>query len=246
MSRQQSCPALARAGSATSTAAGPNAGSSHAVIFDVDGVLVDSYQAHRRAWQRVAAEYALPFDAERFAACFGRPGREMIGELWGHLAPAQVTELHRRKQALYREEAIGMLAVDGALELAEALHADGFDLAIASAGSRETVALALERLGHPSLFGVQVAAEDVSRGKPDPEIYVVAARRLGLAPDRCLAIEDSIAGVTAAAAAGLTVVALATGGNERPLRARADRVVRSLRDLSPREVRRLISAASTR
>ncbi len=224
----------------------PDAG--RAVIFDVDGVLVDSHAAHMKSWLRLAAATDAPPVEQQFAAMFGRPGRDVISALWRDQASTaeRVEDLYRRKRFFYREAADDISVTEGAPELVDALHEEGFRLAIASAGSREGMDIALRKLGRAPLFGVRVTIEDVNRGKPNPEVYTMATARLGLSPRCCAAIEDSPAGIEAAQLAGVRVIGLALDGHARGALARADRVVRSLRQLSPRSIGALISSGSSR
>ena len=213
-----------------------------AVIFDMDGVLVDSYHAHFESWKALAASDGVAFDEARFAATFGRTSRDIILRLWpGPPDAVAVRALDDRKEALYRE-IVGrdFPAMDGARELLTSLRAAGVALAVGSSGPPENVELAVERLGG-EFFAATVTGRDVERGKPDPQVFLLAAERLGVAPQACLVIEDAPDGVEAAHAAGMTAVALLSTG-----RAAADfddlspaLVVGSLRELSPEVLKSL-------
>jgi len=216
-----------------------------AVIFDMDGVLVDSYDAHLQSWQRIAAPHGYEMTPARFAATFGRTSREIIAELWGdgRLTDEQIARLDDQKEALYREILQADFPVmDGAEELIDALHADGFVLAIGSSGPPQNVHLVIERLGWGKLLGAAVTGEDVTRGKPDPQVFLVASERLGVPPARCAVVEDAPLGVAAARAARMTSIALASTGRTREQLADANLVVDSLRELSPQLIRRLIDS----
>jgi beta-phosphoglucomutase len=206
-----------------------------AVLFDVDGVLVDSYAAHRRSWQRLAAEEGLPFSEEAFRQAFGRTSRESIAFFWpGRSSDAAL--LDARKEQLFRAE-IGerFPAMDGARELVQALHAGGFALAVASSAPPENVELTSERLGIRDCFGAIVTGRDVLRGKPDPQVFLLAAERLGVPPARCVVVEDAPAGVLAAHRGGMKAVALLSTGRRREDfdDVKPELVVTSLRELSP-------------
>lgn len=215
-----------------------------AVIFDMDGVLVDSYRAHYESWASLCAEHGVPFDEQRFTATFGRTSRDIIRLLWQPPPddPA-VRALDDRKEALYREiVARDFPAMDGASELLGSLHAAGIELAVGSSGPPENVELAVDRLGR-HFFAATVTGRDVDRGKPDPQVFQLAAERLGVTPDACVVIEDAPDGIEAAHAAGMAAIALASTG-----RAQTDfdglapaLIVRSLRELSPDVLRRLCS-----
>jgi beta-phosphoglucomutase len=208
-----------------------------AVIFDVDGVLVDSYRAHLESWQALAAGDGIALTEERFAATFGRTSRDIIRLLWAgrDLDEAAVRALDDEKEALYRRiVARDFPAMDGAGELIAALRAAGVRLAVGSSGPPENVEMALSELGSSS-FEAAVTGRDVERGKPDPQVFLLAAERLGVAPASCVVIEDAPDGIAAARAAGMAAVALAsTGRSEADFDdVRADLVVRSLRQLGP-------------
>jgi len=214
-----------------------------AVIFDMDGVLVDSYQAHWQSWHFMADELGKGLTEEQFVSTFGRTSREIIAEHWGEnaLAPDEIAEFDRRKEALYREiVARNFPAMDGARELLRDLHAAGFRLAVGSSGPPENVALAVERLAATEYFDVLVTGQDVSRGKPDPQVFLVAARRLGVAPAQCAVIEDAPVGITAANAAGMASIALLSTGHTAESVGHARLVLRSLRELSAPRIAGLI------
>ena len=215
------------------------------VLFDMDGVLVDSYGAHLESWRALAAEEGLPFDREALTRMFGRTSHEMIGELWPDRA-ADSRRLSQRKEAIYRAVVERSFpAMPGAAELVAALDEAGFALALASSGPPENVALALERLGVRQRFDADVTGRDVERGKPDPQVFLLAAERLGLAPDRCVVVEDAPVGVEAAHAAGMAAVALLSTGRRREdfASCRPELVVSSLAELHPGELAELIEQA---
>jgi beta-phosphoglucomutase len=209
------------------------------VIFDMDGVLVDSYQAHFESWQQLGRQIGIEMTEQQFVATFGRTSREIIADFWPHLATSEaaIADLDARKEALFREIlACDFPAMDGAMELIDALAAAGIPLAIGSSGPPENVALVLEKLGRREMFRGVVTGMDVTRGKPDPQVFLLAAERLGLPPGRCVVIEDAPAGVAAAKAAGAKCIGLASLGRDPQVLAQADRVVRSLRELGPAEI----------
>jgi beta-phosphoglucomutase len=211
------------------------------VIFDVDGVLVDSYRAHLESWVRVAREHGLEITEADFARTFGRTSREIIAEFWGEdLAERDRRAIDDRKEALYREiVAASFPAMEGGADLVRDLHAAGFRLAVGSSAPPENIELSLSRLAVRDLFAVVVTGRDVTRGKPDPQVFQIAAARLQVAPEHCAVVEDAPAGVAAAKAAGMKCIALVGTAAPGALAA-ADRIVRSLRELDPRQVGRLL------
>jgi beta-phosphoglucomutase len=205
-----------------------------AVIFDVDGVLVDSYDAHLRSWVLMAREHGRELTEDEFAATFGQTSREIIARFWGaELDDAEREALDARKEAIYRDLIrADFPAMDGAVALIDALAAAGFLLAVGSSGPPENIELTLERLGRRERFQAMVTGRDVIRGKPDPQVFALAAERLGVASHRCIVVEDAPVGIAAADAAGMASVALVGTATAESLSA-ANLVVRSLRELDP-------------
>ncbi len=206
-----------------------------AVIFDMDGVLVDSYRAHYQSWQKVAASLGRGMSREEFDATFGRTSREIIAALWPDAVSSEedIARLDAQKEAAYRD----ILAADfppmpGVKELLESLHAAGFALAIGSSGPPENVELVLDRLGSRALFAAVVDGMDVIRGKPDPQVFLLAAERLAVPPKHCAVVEDAPLGIAAAKAAEMVSVGLVSTGRSRGILAAADLVVDSLAELS--------------
>lgn len=212
-----------------------------AVIFDMDGVLVDSYQAHFESWRQLYGELGIDYGEAAFAADFGRTSADILRRtLADDLAGERVRELDDRKEALYREIIRrDFPAMDGAEDLLAALSAAGFRLAVGSSGPPENVALAVEKLRGGKLIEVQVTGLDVVRGKPDPQVFQIAADRLGIPAGRCAVVEDAVHGVAAAKRAGMAAIAL-VGTAKRDQLAGADLVVDSLRELTPASVRERI------
>ncbi len=217
-------------------------GRARGVIFDMDGVLVDSYHAHYESWRRMAAEHGRTMTRAQFDATFGRTSREVIAVIWPELdgAADQIRALDDRKEALFRQIlAADFPAMPGARELLHRLRDAGLPVAVGSSGPPENVALVLTRLRVRALLAAVVTGSDVTRGKPDPEVFLVAARRMGMAPQQCVVVEDAPLGIEAAHAAGMAAVGLASTGRTPEQLARADLVVRSLEGLSPRTLREL-------
>lgn len=214
-----------------------------AVIFDLDGVLADSFGAHYEGWRRLAAEVGRGLDEETFLSWFGRTGSDTVRGLLGPgLSEAAVERLAARKREIFSQvTGGGCPPVDGAPELVAALSAAGYRLGIATAGPREFVEPLLGGLPGAHHITVRVAVEDVARTKPDPEPYLLAAERLGVPPQRACAIDDAPAGVASARAAGMAVIGLAARGRRREDLAGADLVIMSLWELSPRRIAALLA-----
>lgn len=215
-----------------------------AVIFDVDGVLTDSYQPHYLSWQRMFGELDVAFTEEQFRATFGRTNRDIFGELYrGSLSEEQIRQWGDRKEALYREIiAEQFTPMAGAAELIDGLAAAGFKLAVGSSGPPENIQVTLEKLGRAHLFSALVTGADVQRGKPDPQVFLLGAERLGVPPARCAVVEDAPQGVEAANRAGMTSIAL-TGTTTREALSHARLVVDRLAELSPELIAKLIESS---
>lgn len=214
------------------------------VIFDMDGVIVDSGPAHLASWQRLAAEQGKRISKEEFERSFGIPAREIIRMRWGtHLTDDEVRRLDDRKEQIYREAVRGHVPVmPGALELIRSLHAEGWRLAIGSSGPPENVRLIVDELRLDRYLSATTDASQVTRGKPDPEVFLIAAARMGVLPDRCVVVEDSFHGIEAAHRAGMKAVGLTSTHPADKLRA-ADLIVGSLTELTPSVLVGLVDAA---
>lgn len=215
--------------------------SSRGVIFDVDGVLVDSYDPHFKSWQMLYRELDLDYTEEDFAADFGRTSRDILARRFGDsLTESQIADYDERKEAYYRDILRqDFPPMEGAAELIDALAQDGFRLAVGSSGPPENVELSLSGLGRQDRFAARVTGADVKRGKPDPQVFQIAAERLALSPRACLVIEDAPHGVEAALRAGMSCIAI-TGTAPPEHLAKADLIVGSLGEITPAVVHSLI------
>ena len=211
------------------------------VIFDMDGVLVDSYQAHFVSWRRLGEVHGLVMTEEQFAATFGKTSREIISQFWADAVDeGEIPAWDAQKEAFYREElAEHFPEMPGASELIRALHAAGFALAIGSSGPPENVAIVHKLLPAGDLIDVTVNGHEVKRGKPAPDVFLRAAEKLQLDAVQCAVIEDAPVGIDAAHRAGMPAVAL-TGTVPREQLAAADLIVDSLHELTPQVLSDLI------
>jgi HAD superfamily hydrolase (TIGR01509 family) len=182
-----------------------------AVIFDLDGTLVDSEPNYYEAGRRLLAGHGVrDFGWERHTDFIGIGTRETLEALraeYGIAAP--VGELLAEKNRLYLELAGASTEVFPQMrEFVERLHASGAAVAVASGSSRAAIEAVLGRTGLAPLFPVTVSAEEVPHGKPEPDIFLEAARRLGVPPGRCVVVEDAVPGAAAARAAGMRCIAV--------------------------------------
>jgi sugar-phosphatase len=182
-----------------------------AVLFDLDGVLVDSMACVVRLWRRWASEHDLDLN-EIMRVVHGRPTIETIGLVAPHLPAEEEAACFDAAEAI---ETDGVTGVQGAAQLVDALPPDGW--AVVTSGTRDTAMTRLTHTGLP-VPSVLVTADDIRRGKPDPEAYLLAAAKLGIRPERCVVVEDAPVGVSAAHSAGMRVVAVATTHSQIELR----------------------------
>ncbi len=212
-----------------------------ASIFDWDGVIVDSSAHHERSWDRLAAEERLHLPDGHFHRGFGMKNEEIIPKLLGWTQdPAEVRRLSLRKEAIFRElvGTSGIAPLPGVVTWLGRLDAAGIPRIIASSTHRENIETILAVLGLDGFAGI-VAADDVRRGKPDPEVFLTAARRLGVDPARSVVFEDAPAGITAALAASMSVVAVTTTHPADRLIG-AHKIVSRLDELTTDDVGRLV------
>lgn len=183
-----------------------------AVIFDLDGVIVDNMKYHRLAWEKFLEKYASWIDIKEFSRHFGKRNEillEMVFER--RLSLKEVKSYGEEKESLYRElYAEDIETISGLLEFLKVLKKKKKKTAVASAAPPVNVDFVLDKTGIREFFNVVLNAEDVKRGKPDPEIYLKTAQMLACSPRSCLVFEDSIPGLQAAKNAGMKVTALTT------------------------------------
>jgi len=206
-----------------------------AAIFDMDGVLIDSGAHHRRAWRALLAELgAEPADPEHWRLTIGRPSEEAIPLLLGRrVSGAEARRLARRKRDLYQEQAqAGLEPVPGVPAFLESLARLDVPRAVGTSASRWDAERLLDDLGLLRHFDVVVTSDDVMLGKPDPEVWTQAARRLRIAPSHCVIFEDAVVGIQAARSAGMRAIGVTTAHPERELLAAgAERTIPDFQDL---------------
>jgi len=203
-------------------------------IFDWDGVIINSAAQHEVSWDRLAKECGKTLPEDHFKRGFGMKNEVIIPELLGWTTvPVEIRILSLRKEAIYREivREQGMTALPGVEPWLRTLRDEGIACAIASSTHRENITTTIEVLGLEEFFAVIIAGEDVKRGKPDPEVFLTAARQIGVEPGDAVVFEDALVGIAAARAAGMRVVAVATTEPKEKLN-HADWVVERMDELS--------------
>jgi beta-phosphoglucomutase len=219
----------------------------YAAIWDMDGTLVDTAELHFEGWVAACRQLGRDFTRADFAATFGKRNPEILRLLFGenHFSEAEIETIGFQKEEMYRQAArkIGIDLLPGVAELMQGLQRRGFAQAIGSSAPRGNLDLILEITPIAPWISAVAAAEDTRRGKPDPEVFLVAAQKLGVEPSRCVVFEDAIAGIQAAKAAGMKAVGVTFVGHHpaESLRlAGADCIVGSLAELIPEHIEALI------
>ncbi len=182
-------------------------------IFDWDGVVIDSSTQHEESWERLAVEIAKPLPEGHFKNGFGRKNEFIIPEQlsWSR-DPAEIHRLSLRKEALYRDivKERGLSPLPGVKEWLQRLVDAGIPCVIGSSTHRLNIETALEIIHLAEYFAGIVSAEDVTHGKPAPDVFLKAASKIHRAPEKCVVFEDAHVGIQAARNAGMRVVAVAT------------------------------------
>lgn len=211
-------------------------------IFDWDGVIIDSSSHHEESWERLAKETGFTLPEGHFKKGFGMKNEVIIRDLlnWSD-RPEEILKLSLRKEELYREILLdwGVDPLPGVTGWLAKLRQRGIRCAIGSSTHRLNIETSLRMLGIGDFFSAIVTAEDVAHGKPDPEVFLTAAKRIGHSPSDCVVFEDALVGIEAAHRGGMKVVAVATTNRIEALRA-ADLAVLSLDELSVDQVTALV------
>ena len=212
------------------------------VIFDLDGVLVDTGWAHKQSWYDLAEKEGFHISDEFFYSTFGMQNCQIIPMLLGReLSCDEVDRLSDWKEQRYRELIADKLTPSqGAESLLDQLKNSGFLLAVGSSAPQVNLDFVLERVHLQDRFDACVTKEQVAEGKPAPETFLKAAQELSLPPCRCVVVEDAVQGVEAGKAAGMPVVAVTTTRDRADL-ARADVIVDGLAELKAEDFVRLLT-----
>lgn len=202
-----------------------------AFLWDMDGVIVDSAEAHFKSWREAFAARGTTYTEEQFRAFFGSRDDHIIREVMGSVPQETLEEIAEEKEQRYRDLVRGRVKVfPGVLPLLRAMKHGGYPVALGTSAPRENVDAVLTELELSELFDVIVSGADVSEGKPSPEIYLKAAERLGVPPHDCVVFEDAPLGVAAAMRAGMKCVAV-TNSNPADSLQNATRVVTSMEEM---------------
>lgn len=210
------------------------------MIFDMDGVVIDSHPVHKKSWRLFLKSVGREVNDEDLDFVLeGSKREEILRHFLGDLRDEEIHEFGLRKEALFREQAIDMQPINGFLELLDRIAGSGLAIALASSGSKSRVNYILEQLEVKQQFSAIITGDDVKNGKPDPLIFTLAAQRLGVAPASALVVEDAVAGVQAAKAAGMKCLGIAQGHRKNILLASgADYVVEDFRGMTLADLER--------
>lgn len=211
------------------------------VAWDLDGVIVDSAEAHNASWTAMSQEYGVQYDPERdFPLIFGRHNTDIITSLWGISEEAAIARMTDAKETHFRKEAASLPPLPGVLRLMEEFAANGWKQAIGSSAPMENVRLLLKAAGVERYIDAIASGDDVTRGKPDPQVFLLAFSLIGVEPQNGVVIEDAPAGIQAGRNAGATCIGVTTTQSRETLqKAGAHLVVETLEGLSMGEIREL-------
>jgi beta-phosphoglucomutase family hydrolase len=186
--------------------------SDRAFIFDMDGTLVDNMRYHTEAWRTLIEENGFEFNERKFLVeAAGQTNREIIPGVFGAMSNERLSELALRKEELYRERYLPhRTPVRGLVEFLDSARELGIKMSVATAASPANMAFILDGLDLRKFFAALTTAADVKRGKPDPEIFLLSAERLGIEPENSLVFEDAFFGFEASRRAGMKAVGLTT------------------------------------
>ena len=211
------------------------------VVFDMDGVLIDSREYHLQSWIDVGQEEGYIMTDEFFHETFGMQNGEILPQLLGaSSSAAEVSRVSHRKEERYRDLITGELQLLAGVEaILQDLRANGYRLAIGTSTPWINLEFMLNHAPIAPYFDEYVTAEDVQNSKPAPDTFLMGAAKLGLSPDCCAVVEDAIPGVVAGKAAGMPVIAVTNTRKAEELH-QADRVVNSLTELTAADFDRLL------
>lgn len=211
------------------------------VVFDMDGVVIDSHPAHRAAWKAFLGAVGKPvLDSDLDIILDGGKREEILKHFLGDLSPQQIEQYGSLKDEILRNRTTRLEPITGVIEFLNELCNSSVRVALATSASRQRTLDTLNELQLTHYFEAIVTGDDVAAGKPDPFIYQLAASRMQELPEHLLAVEDAVSGVKAARSAGLRCAAIANNGRAHSLRAAgANPIVADFRSLSITEIRAL-------
>jgi beta-phosphoglucomutase len=212
-----------------------------AILWDMDGVLVDTGKVHYQSWEKVLKPYDIPYSWDVFAGTFGMTNKAIITNLFDNPSADFIQEMDEEKEQLFRENVPGnVLEIPGARQWLERFQSWGYPQAVCSSAPPANIETLLNEIGIQPYFQAIVSASKMA-SKPDPAVFLTAAEMLGVPPSQCVVIEDATAGIEGARRAGMKCVALTTTSSAEYLQG-ADLVIGDLNDLDEDQFVRLIQS----
>lgn len=215
-----------------------------AVIWDMDGVIADTAPYHLKAWQRVFQKRGVNFTENDFRRNFGQRNDTIIkNNLGKSVSPSEIVTIAGEKEKDFRQSVRQHITpLPGAVELIKSLKEHGFSIALASSAPIENIQLIFGGLDIDDCFHAIVSGREVKEGKPSPQGFLLAAQKLGIAPQNCIVVEDAVAGITAAKRAGMRCLAV-TNTHPRTRLMEADLIVDTLEAVTVDDLERLLESS---
>ena len=212
-----------------------------AVIWDMDGVIVDTAPYHLNAWQEILQKRGIKFTEEEFRHSFGQRNDNIIRNALGeHISQGEMEAIAAEKEETFRRLVMrNIKSFPGVVKLIRSLREHGFKMALASSAPIENILLIIQGLGIDNCFDAIVSDRDVTEGKPSPQGFLLAARELGVEPENCIVIEDAVVGVAACKSAGTRCIAV-TNTYPREILREADLIVDTLEAVTVAYLERLL------
>lgn len=212
-----------------------------AVVFDMNGVIVNDERIHQESWRRLCAKYGFQLTEDEFKHhVFGRTEADTLAYLFHkELTSEELNQYSKERVEIAIQLFRPSLALtDGLLAFLEELHAHTIPLAIATSARRPYTNFILDGLDIRKFFQFVVTAEEITHGKPDPEIYLAAAKGIQVPPKDCVAFEDSLSGIKSAKAAGMKVIGITTTHTAEEL-SMADKIIASFKEMSVKNLQQM-------
>jgi beta-phosphoglucomutase family hydrolase len=211
-----------------------------AVIFDMDGVLVNNHAFHNQAWMIFCEKYGIKISIEEIGGKFGGTNRVYLTSLFGQLTDEQIKQYAEEKEKIYRDIYASQIQLPyGLKQLLEELQANKIAMGVATSGILPNVDFVLDHTGIRKYFKCIIDDSMVSKGKPDPEIFLIAAKKIGAEPSRCVIFEDSQVGIQAGLNAGIKVIGI-TSTNPAEKIKHATCVINSFTEVNLDKIKNLI------
>ena len=223
----------------------------HAALFDLDGTLIDTYDAHWHAWKTICAEYTVEVTAESFSRSFGRTNPPIIRDLWKECGLEEpntqlIQEVADKKEAMFRKIlSDDFKPMDGAVDLIRSLHKNGWAIGIGTSAPRENLEQGVKGLGIQDILAGATCGDDVTHGKPNPEVFTLCAQQIGAQASHCVVIEDAAAGIEAATRGGMPSIGFASRGHTREELKGANIVVDALTEISTKDFISLMTESTS-